>query len=67
MAESNSSPAVFYYQVEKFTELKSQEELRQWEQDMADKVGLKVEASILSGTCCESDSGGRKDDCDQDR
>ena len=59
-------PAVFYYQIEKFTELKTEDELRQWEQDMADKVGLKVEGSILSGTSCESISGGIKDDCDRD-
>lgn len=59
-------PVIFNFQPTEYKELTTPKELKQWEDDMKEKVGIPVDHSNLAGTCCESMSGGRKDDCDED-
>ena len=59
-------PAIFYFQPNTYRILESPDSLKQWEADMKRFVGLAIDHTILSGTCCESVSGGSKDDCDVD-
>jgi hypothetical protein len=59
-------PVVFAFRPESYTILESADEITKWETMMKDLVGFNAIITNLSGTCCESSSGGQADDCDQD-
>lgn len=59
-------PIIFAFRPESYRVLESPDELKRWEELMKERVGLSADLTNLSGTCCESYSGGSKDDCDQD-
>lgn len=64
--KQGTPPVVFHFQPKGYTVLSSPEELKEWERLMKDEVGLTADISNLSGTCSESSSAGKSDDCDQD-
>ena len=59
-------PVVFNFQSESYSIYETPEELKEWERLMKEEVGFKADISNLSGSCTESRSAGRSDDCDQD-
>jgi hypothetical protein len=59
-------PVVFYFQPESYKIMESPEELQEWERLIKEEVGFKGNLSNVLASCCESKSGGVKDDCDQD-
>lgn len=66
MTKEGAPPIVFAFRPESYKVLEVPEEIKQWENLMKERVGLSADLTNLSGTCCESYSGGAKDDCDQD-
>ena len=59
-------PVVFNFRTESYRVLEAPEELAEWERRMKEDVGFEISASNVSRSCTESDSAGRKDDCDVD-
>ena len=65
MAKRGSHPIVLYYQPLAFIKLTEPEDLRRWEADLRDKVGLKVPLDALALSGCDTvTGGGGKDACD---
>jgi hypothetical protein len=65
-SQEGRPPVVFNFQPTGFKELSTPDELKEWERMMKDEVGFKGDFSNLAGSCTESESAGRSDDCDQD-
>ena len=59
-------PVVFHFLTQGYRVMETPEELQKWESLMKEKVGSKIIASNLSGSCTESISAGEPDDCDED-
>lgn len=59
-------PVIFNFQPTSYKTLTTPDELKQWEKDMKDYVGIKVDYGNMTATCTECTSGGTKDDCDSD-
>lgn len=59
-------PVVFPFKTESYEILESPAEIKKWEKMLKERVGFKADISNLSGTCTESSSLGKTDDCDQD-
>ena len=64
--QQGAPPVVFSFRPESYKVLESSDEIKEWERLMKERIGLSADLKNLSGTCCESWSGGVKDDCDQD-
>ena len=64
--EAGRPPVVFAFKIDGYEVAETREEIKNWEKQMKDAVGFSGDLVNLAGTCCESTSGGRKDDCDQD-
>ena len=64
--EAGRPPVVFAYKIEEYEVAETPEEIENWERKMKDLVGFSGDFANLAGTCSESSSGGKKDDCDQD-
>jgi hypothetical protein len=54
MSQSDRWPTVFYFQPNAFKEMKSPEELLEWERLMKEEVGLNAELSNIGATQTES-------------
>jgi hypothetical protein len=63
---SGKPPVIFNFQPKGYKVYETPEELKEWERLMKEEVGFKADISNLSGSCTESTSAGRSDDCDQD-
>jgi len=59
-------PIVFHFQPDTYKVYETPAQLREWEMLMKELVGLQADISNLCGTCTESCSCCRTDDCDQD-
>jgi hypothetical protein len=57
-------PVVFAVQPDSYVLIESNEELRQWEEDLRNFLGVNVRNSAMVGAASESCSGGCSDDCD---
>jgi len=59
-------PVVFHFQPDSYKVYETPEQLKLWEALIKEVVGLQADISNLCGTCTESCSACRTDDCDQD-
>ena len=57
-------PLVLAVQPDSYIRMENSEELRQWESDLRNSVGISIRDSGLTGSASESCSGGCSDDCD---
>jgi hypothetical protein len=62
--EKGKSPIILQAQVDGFVQLKTREELQQWQDDLKTYFGISMDASGLAGIACECCCGGCSDMCD---
>ena len=54
MAKSGKKPIVLHFQPTAFVKLTEAEDLRRWEANLRDKIGLDIPADLLHANICDT-------------